>query len=179
MTSPRGCPECDKVFDWGADDDSAIVDQQGEKWHSCRENAFWKLHFHFQAEHADKGMRCGRRAGTIRAADPDVDFWEVEPNGDRTCSYCGSLHPDDFTEIIEGYAEGKEGFHFDLSTKAYKRYAHRPGVKNATEGGIKFYAHHLPDEGAPELQRLREAEGRAVERARAELERLSNPSSVH
>jgi len=30
------------------------------------------------------------------------------------------------------------------STKDYKTYVHQPGVRNAMEGGIKFYHQHLP-----------------------------------
>ena len=30
------------------------------------------------------------------------------------------------------------------SDKSYKVYIHQPGVRNAMEGGIKFYTHHLP-----------------------------------
>lgn len=75
--------------------------------------------------------------------------WDVEPNGDRTCSYCGSLHPDDFLDIMQRFAAGEEGYHFGLTDKTYKVYANRPGVLNASQGGIKFYGHHaVPEEHA-------------------------------
>lgn len=68
--------------------------------------------------------------------------WRTEPNGDRTCSYCGSLHPDDFLDILRRFAAGEPGYRFELTTKSYKVYANRPGVQNASQGGIKFYGHH-------------------------------------
>ena len=94
---------------------------------------------------------CGRGPG------PDSPFvapfngeatWRAEPDGSRTCSYCGSLHADDFVEIMEQYAAGVEGYRFSTTTKGYKAYGNRPGVANASQGGIKFYADHLPDERA-------------------------------
>lgn len=76
----------------------------------------------------------------------DDPTWRKEKNGDRTCSYCGSLHPDDMIDIMYGYIEGKEGYEFEPSDKGYKIYAKRAGVKNAMEGGIKFYTNHITDQ---------------------------------
>lgn len=64
------------------------------------------------------------------------------PNGDRCCSWCGSLHPEDLIDIIYGYIEGTEGYHLSFTDKSYKLYVNRPGVRNASEGGIKFYVDH-------------------------------------
>ena len=72
-----------------------------------------------------------------------VAEWRTKPDGSRTCSYCGSLHPDDFTEIMRAYADGDGGYHFSTTTKSYKLYGNRPGVQNASQGGIKFYGPHL------------------------------------
>lgn len=76
--------------------------------------------------------------------------WRTEANGDRTCSYCGSLHPDDFLDIMRRYAAGEEGYHFGLTDKSYKVYASRAGVKNASDGGIKFYGAHAVSEDSPD-----------------------------
>ena len=57
---------------------------------------------------------------------------------------CGSLHPDDFVDIMHRFANGEEGYYFSTTTKNYKLYGHRPGTTNAGEGGIKFYSEHLP-----------------------------------
>lgn len=76
--------------------------------------------------------------------------WTIKPNGDRCCSYCGSLHPDDFWRLV---AEAEENSGIDIfpSDNTYKIYVRRPDVKNATEGGIKFYTMHL-DKDATEEQ---------------------------
>jgi hypothetical protein len=82
--------------------------------------------------------------------------WRKLPNGDRTCSSCGSLHPADFTDILWRYAQREEGYEFDRSDKRYKDYGHRPGVRNAGDGGIKFYGNHCTPDVADELYAARE-----------------------
>jgi len=115
---------------------------------------------------ADEFMCASRQQGPSNF--PGPDRWRTEPNGDRTCSYCGSLHPDDFAAILEGYSKGEPGFRFGTTDKAYKRYGNRPGVQNAGHGGIKFYTWHLPPEG-PELDRLQGLHSAAVARLHKEL----------
>jgi hypothetical protein len=92
---------------------------------------------------------CGRRMGEPGPWETQegLDRWRIKANGDRTCSFCGSLHPEDFAAIAEAYAKGEPGVHFDTTTKSYKRYASRAGVQNASHGGIKFYAAHVPASG--------------------------------
>ncbi|MEA3042986.1 MAG: hypothetical protein QOH47_824 [Sphingomonadales bacterium] len=51
---------------------------------------------------------------------------------DRTCSYCGSLHPDDFMEQVEAGAE------LIPTDKRYKVY-----IRSAERGQQKFYFEHL------------------------------------
>lgn len=92
--------------------------------------------------------------------------WRVLPNGDRTCSYCGSLHPEDFTDIMWRYSQHEEGYTFDRSTKGHKDYGSRPGVSNAAEGGIKFYGNHCTPEYSTELYAAREL---ALARYRADI----------
>lgn len=115
---------------------------------------------------------CGRGPG------PDSPFnapfngeaeWKSQPNGDRTCSYCGSLHPDDFLDIMQRYAAGEEGYHFGLTDKAYKVYANRSGVQNASHGGIKFYGAHAVPEGDPKRAEHEAAWTAAVAKYRADF----------
>ena len=86
-------------------------------------------------------MTCGR---FVASAYDSIGkhFWATRPNGDRTCSYCGSLHPDDVIRIVKNLGIGCIG----STTKSYKWYIRQPSVKNACEGGIKYYRHHdTPD----------------------------------
>lgn len=123
---------------------------------------------HVSAAHPDKTFLCGSRNHTP-ITDFKCDCWQREPNGDLTCTFCGSLSEDDLAEILAHFADGDPGYHFEPSTKGYKVYANRPGVMNASEGGIKFYGWHVnashPDyekrnalfERAKEKRRNREA----------------------
>lgn len=70
--------------------------------------------------------------------------WRDEKDGTRCCSFCGSLHPDDFIDIMYRYVAREEGVKFSTTTKGYKLYGNRAGVQNAGDGGIKFYTNHIP-----------------------------------
>ncbi len=71
------------------------------------------------------------------------DTWNIGQDGNRTCSYCGSIHFDDFVAIYQkSLTDGCYGI--EGSTKCYKYYLRQPGVRNAGEGAIKFYTAHLP-----------------------------------
>lgn len=121
MSEPHICPECARVFNWGADADSAIVEKEGKNWHSCRENAHWKLTFHVKQEHPDSGFVCARRGEsvTIRGRDDSKDFWSTR-DGHRSCSYCGSISPDELFAAIEAGAE------IGPTDKSYKVYVDLP-----------------------------------------------------
>lgn len=72
---------------------------------------------------------CPRRYvdGTIE--NPDVWY---KKDDYRTCSYCGSLHPDDLLTIIKD-----EGFGvIEKSTKSYKWYV------SCSKGHLKYYRPH-------------------------------------
>jgi hypothetical protein len=80
-----------------------------------------------------------------------LDRWQkFKSNGNRICSFCGSLHPDDMFELVRQCIDAPEDAEFnsvveiEQSDKPYKIYIRQPGVRNAMEGGIKFYTHHLP-----------------------------------
>lgn len=65
------------------------------------------------------------------------------PDGNRTCSYCGSIHADDLMEICRKTLVD-ERYGVEGTDKSYKVYVRQPGVRNASEGAIKFYKVHVP-----------------------------------
>lgn len=82
-------------------------------------------------------------AGPANCSGAKAD-WHRGIDGNRTCSYCGSIHYFDLLEIaaksIYDDMYGVEG-----TQKSYKMYVRQPGVRNAGEGAIKFYTYHLPE----------------------------------
>lgn len=92
-------------------------------------------------------MTCGRRDRGEAGQDRWQKFKRID---NRVCSYCGSLHPDDLFRLVRACAASspdalyRSVVEIDPSDKSYKIYVHQPGVRNAHEGGIKFYTHHLP-----------------------------------
>jgi hypothetical protein len=101
--------------------------------------------------------RCGRRGGMPdfdgRGSLPEPDTWDLGPDGNRTCSYCGSIHPDDLIAICRKVPTDKR-YAIEGTTKSYKVYVRQPGVQNASQGAIKFYMHHAPAAPSEEDQRL-------------------------
>lgn len=92
---------------------------------------------------------CGGRRGVIHDRHPLAgvpDHWNIMPNGDRTCSFCGSMHLADFEKFCRSVIDGTapEGSRVEGTTKSYKVYVCRPDVRNAHDGAIKFYADHQP-----------------------------------
>lgn len=83
---------------------------------------------------------------------PGLDHWErfKAPPHNRVCSYCGSLHPEDMFALVKQSAGTpsdkpyRSGVEIEPSDKGYKVYVLQPGVRNAMEGGIKFYMQHIP-----------------------------------
>ena len=128
-------------------------------------------------------MTCGRRVengmhvGDIPFRDigPGPDHWDrFKSNGDRVCSYCGSLHPDDFMRLVKASAEAAEDatecVNIEPSDRGYKIYVRQPGVQNALDGGIKFYTQHLNGKPTDEQHALYKE---AVRRSCARLDMLS------
>lgn len=69
----------------------------------------------------------------------DGDTWEQFPNGQRVCSYCGSLHPDDMLALLNEHGLSC----IDPSTKGYKWYLSEVcRATNASLGPIKYYRMH-------------------------------------
>ncbi len=98
-------------------------------------------------------MFCPRRVETPigNRAFPGPDHWQkFKTNGQRVCSYCGSLHFDDMVSLVKQSAEAPEDadyrqcINIEPSDKGYKVYVSQPGVRNAHEGSIKFYMQHCP-----------------------------------
>lgn len=87
---------------------------------------------------------CGRRMNEFGPQErkENIDHWKVLPNGDKICSYCGSLHPMSVIEIIKKHGFGV----IERSDKSYKWYITRREVGNAMEGGIKYYRQHDTEE---------------------------------
>lgn len=76
---------------------------------------------------------CPRRieAPYIARAFPFPDVW-IDKMG-RTCSYCGSMHPEDFIAAL------KNGIALGVTYMPYKAYLDLPNF-------TKFYYQHLSDE---------------------------------
>lgn len=64
-----------------------------------------------------------------------TDFWRHEVDGIRTCSYDGSLHPEDFLAYV------KAGSQIEPTDKSYKIYVRAADDK--VKGAGKFYTHHF------------------------------------
>jgi hypothetical protein len=109
-------------------------------------------------------------ASPLRDSGPNLDRWErFKSNGDRVCSYCGSLHWEDFKLMVKASAEAPEdakledSVQIEPSDKSYKIYVTRADVSNAHDGGIKFYTPHIDPPATEEDNRLY---GEAARRSR-------------
>lgn len=119
---------------------------------------------------------CGRRGDNMFPIPVGLDRWlKFKTNGNRVCSYCGSLHPDDMFALVKQSGDAPiDALHgsvieIEQSDKSYKIYVQQPDVRNAHEGGIKFYTHHLPqnDDGEPCVTQEQNAEySKAVKQSR-------------
>lgn len=101
-------------------------------------------------------QRCGRRDDMFamnRGDGPLPDRWNIGPDGNRTCSYCGSMHFDDLITHCRNVIKD-ERYSIDGTDKAYKLYVNIPGVVNASQGAIKYYRQHSPQELTQEQRDL-------------------------
>lgn len=97
-------------------------------------------------------MRCPRRDESGQGDRfPGPDHWQrFKLIDNRVCSYCGSLHSEDLFRLVKESANASVDAEYgsvveiEPSDKSYKIYIRQPGVRNAREGGIKFYTPHLP-----------------------------------
>lgn len=103
--------------------------------------------------------RCGERGQysavhKVPGQDQDLpDTWDIGPDGNRTCSFCGSIHAEDLMAIARKTLTD-ERYGIEGTTKSYKVYVRQPGVRNASEGAIKFYKHHAPAKPSESDQQL-------------------------
>ena len=151
--------------------------------------------FQDQVDSLPGAMTCGRRFDTYVRNIPvhkdrgeGQDRWEkFKSNGNRVCSYCGSLHPDDMFELVRSSANAsvdapyRSVVEVEPSDKSYKIYVHQPGVRNAMEGGIKFYTQHLPrdTEGKLAVTDVQQEEyGRAVRNSHIRFEKMLGRKSA-
>lgn len=80
-------------------------------------NAHLQLGRHMNAEHPEACFDCGRMAESPSWSQRfGHAFWEA----DRTCSYCGSAHPEDFLNAVA------DGFQVTPTDKNYKAYVDLP-----------------------------------------------------
>jgi hypothetical protein len=72
----------------------------------------------------ENAMVCPRRSesGAMFRL-PKNDEWRIEPGGGRTCSYCGSIHPDEF------FAAVAAGARIGPTDKDYKAYVDLPDAR--------------------------------------------------
>jgi hypothetical protein len=84
---------------------------------------------------------CPRRGGEIGPWErgENLDTWDIREQMHkglqaRHCSFCGSLHPDDFMRLV------KEGWQIGATDKSYKAYLGSPEGRSQE---TKFYFQHL------------------------------------
>ncbi|HEX5426631.1 MAG TPA: hypothetical protein VFW94_24135 [Candidatus Acidoferrales bacterium] len=145
---------------------SIETEKIGEKCEHCKDGTIvYNAPYAERVEPLPEPMTCRRRFDQYVGGAPvhldqgeNQDHWDRhKSNGDRVCSYCGSLHPDDFLRLVHEAATAPDDAshgtvpEIEPSDKGYKIYVHQPGVRNAMEGGIKFYTHHLPRDAEGKL----------------------------
>lgn len=92
---------------------------------------------------------CPRRYEMFQqGGDEGQDTWDIREQMHkglraRHCSYCGSLHPDDFMRLIQ------EGWVWHATDKNYKAYIGSPDGSSSME--TKFYFQHLSDKQRREV----------------------------
>lgn len=84
----------------------------------------------------------------------DSDRWPEGFPQPRTCSYCGSAHPEDLMELV------KLGWVCEMSTKPYKSYWNPPKGQIGAIPPVKLYNNHVNQEWAEKVNAaLRQIEG--------------------
>jgi len=110
----------------------------------------------FKEESEVEAFLCGGRpyASSTKPL-PNYDIWTTRPNGDRTCSLCGSLHPDDFKRILTEAADIRSFTWIDASRDGLMWPVHRPDILNGAMGGLRFFNWHSPSiEWCDEINQL-------------------------
>lgn len=77
---------------------------------------------------------------------PNPDRWDIDKNGLRTCSYCGSIHPNDLINLIKEHGIGI----IEHTDKRYKWYIKAtPNTEYC-----KFYRYHEDEKFINEYNKL-------------------------
>jgi hypothetical protein len=83
----------------------------------------------------------------LQAANFEYQFGVAKwvPRGrDIVCSYCGSLHDEQFLKHVREVIENPDpDIRIELNDSRQKIYIARPEIKNAADGAIKYYLLHL------------------------------------
>lgn len=174
---------CQKCLRCGYEDEKI-----GQPCESCKDGVIERTpEFRELVDALPEPMTCGRRSDTYVGGIPvhqdtgeGKDHWDKFKRIDnRVCSFCGSLHPDDFFRLVREAAETSintpysESVNIERSDKGYKIYVHQPGVRNAHEGGIKFYMQHFPrnpDGSLAVTDEMNKEYAQAIERSNIRLQ---------
>ena len=112
---------------------------------------------------------CPRRREAPNASRfPGSDRWTtghglISQKGERSCSYCGSLHPDRFMELV------REGWLVGPTDKSYKAYLARPYTD--AEKVTQREKWHATDHVARAIRELGEKDGKTPAAIDADLDR--------
>ncbi len=141
------------------------------KWRPRLDEPLWLMQFRHRFFAFAGKQWCGARGEVNLNEVPTYpDTWDVGPDGNRTCSHCGSIHFDDLLAICKKSLTD-ERYAVEGTTKGYKYYVKQPGVRNAGEGAIKYYTYHSPREiSDKDYDLFRAALQKSHERFRAFME---------
>jgi hypothetical protein len=73
---------------------------------------------------------------------PESDHWDKRGD-DMVCSYCGSMHPEQFLKLLPTIKKDSDDVWIELNDGRYKIYIERKGIKNAGDRAIKVYLNHI------------------------------------
>jgi hypothetical protein len=146
--------EAKVLFGWSLNPISSMYDGKQKSFHE----PLWLFRLRQRVFAFAGRQRCGRRGEAAFDIDgrgklPLPDTWDMGPDENRTCSYCGSIHFDDLMKICRLIPDDPR-YAIEGTTKSYKVYVKQPGVVNAGQGAIKFYMHHAPSQPSKEDQKL-------------------------
>jgi hypothetical protein len=74
----------------------------------------------------------------------NIDHWRDDQNGDKSCSFCGSLSPEDFERYIDLCLQDVTKCRIEPSDKSYKFYIFTNRIEKTDIS--KFYTHHIKNE---------------------------------
>lgn len=113
----------------------ATHDGRGYDWVACK----WIEKLQGEAQTCQRRMS---EAGPWEYKE-GIDVWHKRDgeDGPRTCSFCGSVHPNDVIEIIKGGGTTEKA-----TGKSYKGYLYRGATQTHLPSHMKFYLQHFSQE---------------------------------